>query len=402
MSASRTPCTRELRTVAALATLFALLLPLGLAAPAVAAGKGPKPGAFKGGSLIQDGWWARTNEPPPETGVLQPPGVPALAAPEGNLLVALINGDPERIAALEFGLKGDDDSIVTEVLLVMAESEERGANVNADQAALQACPVTEPSWVGVDNGAWKTAPLYDCEAGVAPGVRDDKGVWTFDLTALAAGWVSSDRVDSPAVVLVGAPPIDPAQGSPSFQVAFDGESGIGLAAKVTSLPPEDLDGDSEPDSGGSTDEGAPAAGGTDTSSGGSGSFGGGGTGGAISGGGPLDTGSSGSLPPPDSSGVPGAGSEELPEASGGFTAETGSNGGSQALSAALAPPPWYSGLGVRSVALAVVALLLAYLVMLAMGGAAQPVVGTRRRGVGRALERLRATRNPVITLEDRT
>ena len=405
MSTSRAPRRRELHRAAVLTTLTALTAPLTvavltLAGPAVAADKGPEPGTFRGGAVLQDGWWARSNEPPPETGLAQPPSVPAVAAPAGTIPVALINDEPERVAALEFDLKGPDDSIVTEVVLAMQESEERGANINSDLATLIACPVTEPFWVGVDNGAWATRPAFDCEGAVAPGVRSKKGLWTFDLTALAGAWTSSTRENSPAVVLVGAPAADPSQGAPSFQVAFDGEKGIGLAASVdkSSAPSGEGDGGF-----GSTDgstDGTTDGEGSEPSSGGgtSGSFGSGSvsTGGIDSG----DSGDSADLGPlsaPDSSGVDeGSGAEGIPSG-GGITPDSSTDNGEQALVPVAASSAWYAGLGARAVAMAVVALMLAYLVMIALGGSAQPAVGGRQRGVGKALERLRATRPPGFT-----
>ncbi len=441
MSASRPPRRRrELQCVAALTALAAFIVPIALAGPASAAEKGPKPGAFRGGALIQNGWWSRSNEPPPETGLAQPPSVPAPAAPAGTLPVALINGEPERIAALEFGLKGGADSTVTQVLLALAESDERGANINAELAGLQACPVTEAFWVGVENGAWTTAPVYDCEAGVAPGVRADDGVWTFDLTALASQWTASDRTDSPAVVVVGAVPVDPAQGANSFQVAFDAKKGVGLTAKATPASPDGesaggTDGTSGTDGGDSSNPGTTgtsSSGGT-ALGGSSGSFGGESSSGG-SGGGSFDSGDTDPLSSPDSTAVEGAeggdSGESLPGT--GFAPDSTVEAGGGSLLAA--PSAWYSGLGVKAFALVVVALMLAYLVMVALGGSAQPIVGSGRRGVGRALERLRATRvagfagvgasssvpsnlpsnlpssipsstpgkNPIITLEDRT
>lgn len=408
MSTSRAHRGRELHRAAALTTLAALTAPLTiavltLAGPAVAAekaDKGAKPGTFRGGVLIQDGWWARSNEPPPETGLAQPPSVPAVAAPEGTLPVTLVNNEPERVAALEFDLKGPDDSLVTEVLLAMKESDERGANINADLATLVACPVTEAFWVGVDNGAWATRPAFDCEGGVAPGVRSDKGVWTFDLTALAGAWTSSTSENSPAVVLVGAPAEDPSQGAPSFQVAFDGEKGIGLAAKVTKVPAgSEGDGDGTDGFGdGSTDESGDGEG-VEPSGGGStsGSFGSGSGSVSTGGSGDFDSGDSGDtgdLGAPDSSGIDESSGAEGTPTGGGITPDSTTDTGEQALVPVNASSPWYAGLGARAVALAVVALMLAYLVMVAMGGSAQPAVGGRQRGVGKALERLRATRPP--------
>lgn len=366
------------------------VLALGPAAAAAGAPGGAEPGTTKGGQVVQDGWWSRSNEPAPETGVLQPPSVPAAAAPAGTLPVASVNGEPERIAAIELGLRGEPDSVVTSLVLALRESDAPGANLSSQLATLQACPVTEAFFVGVDNGAWPTRPAFDCDVASAPGARDEEGVWTFDLTALASSWLSSSYGFSSAVVIVGAPPVDPSSESSSFQVGFDAEKGIGFAA-VTEAPAESDD--DEPETG--EEDGSGAAGGA--------TGGGSGLGGLPSTdtGGALDGGST--LPPPGD--LPALGSVPV-EPGTSATAPPGESAGAQPISTAVAPlaatrGPWYAGLGAGPLLLLAIAALLAYLMMIALGPQGRPVVGSGagRRGVSRALERRRAA---LVQLTRRT
>ena len=351
---------------------------------ASAAPGGAEPGTTQGGQVVQDGWWSRSNEPPPETGLLQPPYVPAAAAPAGTLPVALVNGEPERVVAIEFGLKGETDSVVTSMVLALRESDAPGANISSQLSTLQACPVTEPFWVGVDNGAWPTRPSFDCEVAAAPGTRDDDGVWTFDLTSLASSWPSSTYEFSSAVVIVGAPPVDPTSEPGTFQVGFDAEEGVGFTA-VTEAPTGSADNDPDTDEETDGGTGSGATGGTPAF----------GTDGSVSGGSPLSP--PGDLPALESSPVdPGMAAAPLP----------GESAGQEPISTAVAPVaatlgPWYAGLGATSVLLLAVAGFLAYLMMVALGPQGRPVIGAGagRRGVSRALERRRVA---LVQLTRRT
>ncbi len=360
-----------MRHRALLAVLPGVLLaaPLLGGASASAADDTPVPGTFVGGKLTKAGWWARSNEQAPETGLLAMPSLPALAAPAGSLPVSAIVGEVERITALEFSLEGAKGSEVGSVRLALKETADPAANPNSVSGTVTACPMTEAFWVAVDNGPWATRPTYDCAAGAVAGTRDDKGVWTFDLSPLASQWLAEDREFAPAIVLVSTPPTEPAATDPSqpasttFQVAFDKAAGVGLVAKALD-PTEDAEPvDQEPEAEPETDP-------VDA-------------GGEVAGGGGLGgVGSTTVDGPPAAPPV-----EPAPPA------ETAPP--TQPTAAAIAPVAapilaWHDDIGARAL-LAVPALLLAYLVMLAMGPAGQPAVGGGRRGVSRALDRMRTT-----------
>jgi hypothetical protein len=323
-----------------------------------------EPGTQRGADVVQTGWWSRTNEPVPETGLLAPPNVPAAGAPAGTLPVAVAGGERERIAAVELKLAGKPDGTVDQLQLALRESEEPGSQLNPELAMITACPVTETFWVGGENGTWKNQPEFDCDALSVPGERDKNGVWTFDLTFLAADWLATNRSSSTSVVLVGEEAGD--TGEPlSFQVAFDGDKtkGIGLLAS-TSAPAV-------------TAPIAPAPSGVDVpATAASGAA----VGGGVSGGGV------GSVPPGGAAApgapVTAAGAQPAPE-----TAAASD----QPVQPVAAPQlPWHAGLGKPVFLLLPLVLVLAYLLMLANGPMAQPAgVSGRRRGVSRALDRMR-------------
>jgi hypothetical protein len=348
--------------VARVAALLVVLPALLVAQAAPAEAKKAEPGKQRGGAVVQTGWWSRTNEPLPETGLLAPPNVPAPAAPAGTLPVAVANGEPERIAAVELRLAGPSNGTVDTLQLALRESDERGSQISPELARVTACPVTESFWVGTENGTWKNQPDFDCEALSAPGERDKSGVWTFDLTFLASEWLAKGYRSSTAVVLVGEEAGD--NGEPlSFQVAFDGDKSKGIGLVASASPPT------------ATAAIAPAPPGSPTT-GGSGAV----VGGDVSGGSVGSTVPSGGAAP--GAPVPAAGDQP--------SAEAAAPASNEPVQPVAAPQlPWHAGLGKPVFLLLPLVLVLGYLLMLANGPAAQPTGMAGRRGVSRALDRMR-------------
>lgn len=334
------------------------LLSVALAAPAEA--KQAEPGEQRGGDVVQTGWWSRTNEPAPETGLLAPPNVPAPGAPAGTLPVAVASGERQRVAAIELSLAGKPGGTVDRLQLALRESDEPGAQISPELAMITACPVTEPFWVGGENGTWKNQPEYDCDVLAAPGERDKKGVWTFDLTFLAADWLARGRSSSTAVVLVGEQAGE--TGEPlSFQVAFDGNKTKGIGLVASTSPP------------GSIAPIAPASSGTPAAAEAPAGVAIGGSGAGV-----------GSVP--SGGAAPGA---PIAASGGQPSPEAAPASGEQVQPVSAPQLPWHADLGKPVFLLLPLVLVLAYLLMLANGPAAQPTGVAGRRGVSRALDRMR-------------
>lgn len=336
--------------------MHALALPLLFVFGPSVAETEPKPGILDGASVVQSGWWSRSNEGPAENPVLVPPAPPAPVAPAGTLPVAVVLGEAERTSGLQIQVAGEIDSTVDKLVLALRESTAPDANLNAEAAIVHACPVTESFWVGGENARWSAQPEYDCEAGKVKGVRDDKGVWRWDLSSLAADWLLSSTTHSRSVVLVGE--LAAEDGTPlSYQVAFDGTTleGVGLLAKVTAPAPT-----TSPDPGPAAPPVAPPA---------------------LP---PVDLGAPPALAPPPIAPIPVT--EPIPgEAPVAAPAAPATGGLAPVAATRLA---WSDGLVRPALLLAPILAGFAYLVMLAMGPGAQPVaVANRRRGVSRALDR---------------
>lgn len=333
------------------------------------------PGSLKGGSIAQTGWWNVANEPPPDNPVAPPPPPPAPDVPAGTLPVSVVAGEVQRISAVEVSLDGATGASVDKLELALRETTQRALAANADGAIIEACPVTESFWVGGENNPWKNRPEHDCEGGKATGVRDAKGVWRFDLTSLASQWLAEDFTGSRSVVLIGAV-ADETDAPLNFQVVFDGAQtkGIGLLAKTTAPAKS---------GGTSGDSGDDADGGGTTATPGLGSTGGG-LGETSSGGGDI-----GSL----DAGVGAAGADlgaidagAAPESAAAATPQVASG---QVMPVSAGVAPWYDGVIKPALFLVPVTLGLAYLAMVAMGSTAQPTGMSNRRGVSRALDKLR-------------
>lgn len=345
------------------ATILAALLTSSAASPGV------RPGTQSGASVVKTGWWWAANDPAVDPGVASPPQPTSPNVPDGALPVAATAGDPDKLSAVELALPRRPGSYVESAVMVLRESADPKATVNVEAAAVVACPVTEAFWSDGAAGAWKARPEYDCDLAQAAGVRDESGLWTFDLTAIAATWSAAKSPVSTSVVLVEA-----VDAPVTFQVAYDGPAAKGIGVKVVTgaAPPVGaaLDGSTATGTPGPTALGAGSGGGLVTSDGG-------GLGSGV-----------GAVAPPaalPAGDVPAAQAAAPAPA----TAET-------TPAAATFATPWYAGIPPGGWVVLLFALGLSYLAMLALGPDAQPVAaGGTRNGVSRALDRLRRARAQV-------
>ena len=350
-----------------------------------------KPGASNGATVVKTGWWWRPNDSTPldNTSVGAPqPSAPRV--PEGSLPISAVGGEPEKMAALEFQIDAERGSTVDSFTLVLRENAEPGSNINHEDAAVLACPITDTFWSHGEGARWFTRPAYDCKAGQVAGARKD-GIWTFDLTSLAQAWLSTTSTSAPAVVLVPG-----AEAPQSFQLVFDGipAKGIGLDVRTTApvKNPTSLGGGtgmaSPPDP--PRPEGMSLSGSAAPD--------------AIE---PL---AGGAGPAPDLGVGSGAGSApgiSLPDIATAAprAADTSSMAPAVAAPApqtateavSTAAPPWYSGMPWPAYLLLPLALALAYVAMLALGPDAQPAAAGTRHGVSRALERLQRLSSRAMT-----
>jgi hypothetical protein len=350
------------RTAALAASTLLVLLTTGAAEPGV------RPGTAEGAELVKTGWWWVANDTPLDSTAAAPPQPSPPNVPKGALPVSAAAGEPEKLSALEFKLDGKPGGFVESAVLVLRENASLGATMNAEAAKIIACPVTEGFWADGAAAAWTARPAYDCDLASAAGERDaGTGLWTFDLTAVAAQWLAEGHTGSTSVALV-----EGADAPESFHVSFDGPALEGVGHRFVLDDPV-----AEP---------ATVTGGVGRSGGGSTA-----TGVSSSGAGSLGSGASSAAPlagPPDVAPAGPPVEEQAAAAPQDLTVTP--------ASAPYAAPPWYSGIPAGGYALVVLALALAYLVMLALGPDAQPAAGPTQHGVGRALERLRdAARSTV-------
>lgn len=357
------------------ATLVATVL---LALLATGAGKAEvRPGTAEGAELVKTGWWWAGNETALDETAVAPPQPSPPNVPQGTLPVAAAGGEPEKYAALEFRLAGKPGGYVEQAVLVLRENTDPGATLNVENATVLACPVTEQFWADGAAAAWKARPAYDCDLAAASGERDARtGLWTFDLTAIAALWTAEGHRGSGSVALVEG--VEPPE---AFQVSFDGPTrdGVGFRFVVGDPPaPAPLAGAGLPSpTAGASGPVAPVGGGAGSLLTGSGS----------SAAAPAPLPGTADVAPLEAGPAP----VEEPATAAPATAQTAP------VAAPVAVPPWYAGIPVGGYLLLPVGLGLAYLLMLALGPDAQPAAGPTRRGVSRALDRLRSAGATVIS-----
>lgn len=338
---------------------------------------GVRPGSAEGAELVKTGWWWAANETALDETVVAPPQSSPPNVPKGALPVSAVGGDPEKFSALEFSLDAEEGDFVESGVLVVKENAEPGVTANVENAVVLACPVTESFWADGASAAWKARPSYDCDLASAQGERDDKGVWTFDLTAIASLWVAEGHKGSTAVALV-----EGVEAPMSFQVAFDGPAAEGIGWSFT--VGEGGAGGLAPMSPSAVASGSSSTGSAGTTSGGLTSAGS----------------ASGSLSPADTGGAPLAGEAEIAAgepAGGDAEAAPAATAATTPVAAPTAAPAWYSGIPAGGLLVLPVVLGFAYLLMLALGPEAQPAAGASQHGVGRALERLRTMGSALAT-----
>lgn len=354
------------------AAVFALSLGFGFVGMTAAFAEVPtaEPGTMSGASVTKTGWWWKTNdrsETPEDVRVATdavPPPPPPKNVPEDTLPVAAYLGEPDKVSAIEFAFDAEPGALVTSFQLALREAEEPGANAAADaeQTSVVACKVTEAFWTDGEAANWAARPDYD-DAGCQKGVRSEKGIWTFDLTSFAAEWLATDKRASGSVVLV-----EDVDEPTSFQVTFDGPERDGVGTSFESTP------GTGSGTSGIGDSGEPDI---DVSSGTSGS---------------------GSAPPA-TGGVPtgsSVGMDAVPQAAGAPTPAAQAQQQPPQPQAAGQQPFLIAPSAVEAIpsgvwVLAPLVLGVAYLMMLALGPAGEPNTHLSRRGVSRALERLRSS-----------
>lgn len=228
MTTSRREAARRLAiALAALAvSAIALATP---STPVAEAQTGSKAGA----TIDQTGWWSQTNAVPasPVPGVTLPPvTVPAPpSVPAGTIAIGATAGQIDKVAAVGIAPEVTDGVVDHAILTVAEAANGQQLNNTGSEAVIVGCPITQ-FWVGGPNGQWSNVPPNSCTSGKVVGTRSPDGVWTFDLTLIAAQWLTAGALAPNGVVLL---PEVPSPSGATFQVVLNGDPssiGIDLAA----------------------------------------------------------------------------------------------------------------------------------------------------------------------------
>ena len=215
---------------------------LAFSATALAASPAPvaqaQAGTQTGATVDQTGWWSQANAVPasPVPGVTLPPlTVPAPpSVPAGTIAVGATVGQIDKVAAVDIGPEITDGVVEHAVLTIAEAPNGEQLNNTGSEAVIVACPITQ-FWVGGANGQWSNLPPNSCTSGKAVGARSADGVWTFDLTPIAAQWLEPGVLSPNGVVLL---PEVPSPSGATFQVVLTGDpSSIGIDLAATERAP---------------------------------------------------------------------------------------------------------------------------------------------------------------------
>jgi hypothetical protein len=187
-------------------------------------------GSHTGATIDQTGWWNRTNAVvSPVPGVTLPvitvPAPPSV--PAGTIAVSATAGQPEKVAAVD--ISPEIGTGTAERAILTIPEADAGEQIENTSAVIVACPITQ-FWVGGANGQWSNQPPNSCSTLKIPGTRSADGIWTFDITSIAALWLTPGQLAPNGVALLP----EPAAGTGgTFQVVLAGDPadiGIDFAA----------------------------------------------------------------------------------------------------------------------------------------------------------------------------
>ena len=179
-----------------------------------------------------DGWWSQSNrgvESP--VGGFTPPLPRSPLVPQGSLPVAATFGEPQSDAAIAIVVP--EGMQATRLVMTLAIAEGSGAESNAAQAALQACPIVS-FWGSTENGKWEDRPEADCSKAAVEGLpTEGERSWSFDLTPIAELWADEFESIGQNGVLITESASPPA----TFQIAFAGvPGGVTFDAELAPKP----------------------------------------------------------------------------------------------------------------------------------------------------------------------
>lgn len=170
---------------------------------------------------VTSGWWWAA-----QTSAAAPVPV-AYGTDPGDLLVSRRAGAQEKAAAVWIDLSDLDAPPASFVVDLPERSTDVPVPASGD---LLACAVFTEMWQPVQGGQWNARPRSGCTSSdVAFGTRSAAGVWSFDLTAMAASWVSGE-LDNHGFEIVPSQSLK----YPSFEIALRAPSQSGIHGVPTS------------------------------------------------------------------------------------------------------------------------------------------------------------------------
>lgn len=177
----------------------------------------------------------------PEESPTQPPNVTGdrtdMVAPEHLAVAVRVPNRVDKMSFLSFDLTSVPfDATITSAVISVPLAPDGDGNMSQSPAAakVRACAAGDEGFNGEDGASFAQAPSVKCDAFMAPAKDSaDKKSYTFDVSALAASWLTDANN---GLALTAA---DGATSSP-FQVVFQPFAKASIALTFTA-PPTEID-----------------------------------------------------------------------------------------------------------------------------------------------------------------
>lgn len=157
---------------------------------------------------VTGGWYANVAQSPPSQAppIVTTPPAPAPDVPAGDFTVAASAGQPQRetyvhLNTVDASLAGSGATVTHFEFTLKEDPAAAVGNASAASAKVRVLPVKSFFQDGAAGAPSSTAPSPIADGPAGRATRAANGVWTFDVTAIVAAWLSGSVPDNGIALL---------------------------------------------------------------------------------------------------------------------------------------------------------------------------------------------------------